>query len=535
MRRAVAIFLAFAGAASGAPALISLEDAVARTLASSPGVEVQRARIAQADGSLLSASGRFDWTTSLRLSESVRRTPALGAFPGGSAFDVIDFSALNDLLLALNRPPVAPPPPDPSFDVQREQQTALSFGVARQFRNGVTVIPSATVFDYRLNTSPVPPATRAEWGVQFIVPLARGRGRDATAADEQAARLGLDGARAAARHAIADRVGRTATAFWDCLAASQRLALLADTEHRAQDLLGLVSDLVQAGELEPAVRLEASAEAMRRHADLISGELELFSARQRLGAAVGLGVTELPDAPRPAGDFPVVRTTGESAANAASFAQLALRKRGDLLAAEQERQIEDVFARKARTELRPRVDLDVRTGYAGGALGESARSYASAFSRDLTGVNVSAAVSVEWPAANRASRGNLVRRNAQLREAELSVADLSTQIAAEVAIAHAAWQAAAQQYALARDTVSALGEVLAHQRRKLQLGETSLTTLVQNEDRYFQARTALISAARNHAVAVLDLRRVTGTLIDADPRGARLSLATLTSPPLASP
>ena len=53
--------------------------------------------------------------------------------------------------------------------------------------------------------------------------------------------------------------------------------------------------------------------------------------------------------------------------------------------------------------------------------------------------------------------------------------------------------------------------------------ETNLTALVQNEDRFFQARTALISAARNHAVAVLDLRRVTGTLVVSAAGGSRLS------------
>lgn len=524
-----------AAAPTPLPPAVSLEDAVARALAANPGVEIHRARITQAEGAALGAAGRFDWHTSIRFSESLRRTPALGAYPGGSPFDVIDFNSLNELLVAINRQPITPPAGTPPLGVQREEQRTVTFGAARQLRNGVTIIPSATVFDYQVNTNPVPPAVRSEWGVEFVVPLARGLGRDHAAADERAAQLGTDAARVLAAHGIAERVSRTAAAYWDCLAADRRLALLADTEKRARELVALVGDLVQSGEIEPAVRLEADAEVMRRQADVVSGELELFSARRRLGVALGLAPADLPGGPTATGEFPRVAAVAEDATEPAALVRQALRERGDLRAVDYGRRVEEVFAAKARNELRPRVDLNLRTGYAGGALGDGLDRYAPALSRDLTGANFSAALAVEWPTANRGARGQLLRRNAQLREAELSAAELATAIAAEVAIAHAALRTAARHHGLARDTAAALGEVLANQRRKLALGEINLTALVQNEDRYFQARTALISASRNYAVAVLDLRRVTGTLVADDARGHRVALATLTTPPVATP
>ncbi len=520
---------------NAAPPALSLEDAVARTLASNPGVEIQRARITQAEGSLLSASGRFDWNTSLRLSDSLRRTPGLGAFPGGSIFDIIDFKSVNELLVAINRDPIVAPAGAPAYAVQREEQRTVTLGATRQLRNGITILPAATVFDYQVNTNPLPAAVRSEWGVEFVVPLARGLGRESAAAYERAAQIGVDAARVLAGHGLAERVARTAAAYWDCLAAERRLALLVDTEHRARDLVALVGDLVRSGEVEPAVRLEADAEAMRRRSETINGEMELFAARQRLGVALGLKPEELPDAPTASGEFPPAAAMAADERGVAALVAQAMVARGDLRAVDYGRKVEEVYAARARNEIRPRVDLNLRAGYAGGVLGDSLARYGPALTSDLTGTNVSAALSVEWPTANRGARGNLLRRNAQVREAELSTAELATAIAADVAIAHAALRTAAQQYGIARDGVAALGEVLANQRRKLQLGEIGLTALVQNEDRYFQARTSLITASRNYAVAVLDLRRVTGTLVAGDGRGNRLSLTALTTPPPTTP
>jgi outer membrane protein TolC len=483
---------------------VTLAEAIARTLVDNPSVQAQYQRVEQAKGIKQSAAGAFDWVAFAQVEDETRRASILPApiFPG--------------------LPTVA-----------RRDATSAAFGVGRQLGNGITVRPSVAVQSEEENTSTAPVVTRSDIGVTFGIPLARGFGRDATEADLRAGAIGLEARRELARQEIAGRVSRTASAYWRCLSAGERLALACDTEARAEKMMGIIRRLVEGGEIESAVLDEASADFLRRRSNRVDGEQELFEARLGLGVAMGLAPDELAEAPVAAENFPSVVAFDWKAEGMAGLTRLALERRGDLLAARLNEQVQDAYLRRARNDLRPRFDLSLRAAYTGAALDNDGASWEDSLQDELTGLNVTAGLSLEWPVRNRAARGEYRRRGAVLREAEINTIELRNAVAAAAKVAAETVRTSAQQHAIAAETSASFARVVENQRAKVANGEATLTALVQNEDRYFEARSAEIQLAQAYFTALVQLREVTGTLIERRAESYELALEAFAAPPLA--
>lgn len=476
------VVLHSAGAGAEPPPTITFVEAIGRTLERNPGVEIERQKIEQAAGSLQSANGLFDWGSYARAYNNITRLPIMV--------------------------------PNSPLLVQRTEELVTAVGVSRQFRSGVRVAPSFNLARTEVLPGGTLPATRAEVGVTVTVPLLRGLGPNGLAANEAAARSDLATMRHLSRHNIASQVAQSATAFWSCLAAQQTHDILVDTERRAEAFMSIINRLVTGGELPSAVFAEASADFLRRRSDRVSGALAVYFGRQQLGAAIGLDSAGMAEAPSAAGSFPNVTPMVPNPAGDAALVELALRRRGDYQAALTNRATAEVLRRKALDDAKQRLDFDVRVGYSGLEDHPDRSRYLGAFTSNSTGANLNTMLTLEWPFANNAARGEMMRRRALVRQAELASAQLATLVATEVQGALQSLRTAIEQRDIALQTVAALELVVEDQRLKVTNGESSVTALVQNEDRYFQARLALIQAVRAYALTLVDLRRVTGTLVE---------------------
>jgi outer membrane protein TolC len=276
---------------------------------------------------------------------------------------------------------------------------------------------------------------------------------------------------------------------------------------------------------------EAKAEYLRRKAVRLDATQEVVEARQELGFAMGLNAEEFSAAPTATGDFPGVKAVDWSSEDRKALAVLAMERRGDLGAARLNEQIQEAYLRRARNDLRPLVNLDVRTAYSGSAAGTNYDSVKDTLGNDLDGYNLTVGLSVGWPMGNRFARGEHRRRTAILREAESGTIELRNSVAATVAVATEALQSAVDQHAVAVEASAALARVVESQRSKVSSGEASITALVQNEDRYFEARAAEIQAARAYFSALAKLRLVTGTLVERKEDAYELASNAFEAPP----
>jgi outer membrane protein len=501
---ALAVSLATAVAAAEPAVLtadsISLSDAIAATLAQQPGVEITRQQVLQRQGNLQSASGQFDWALGSFYSHEVDRTPT------GS--------------------------PTPLFGVHRVDSAVYGAGFAKQFRSGVSVSPQVSVVDGKDNLSSPAPVSQSNLAVTVTVPLLRGLGTKVTGATEIAARTAVKAQEAQARFQVEQLVFQTTAAYWNCLAARRNLEILIDVAVRAEKIFGTVEVFAKGGELDTATLDQARALVSSKRADREDGELTYFQARQALGLALGLSAQQLPRVPDVTGEFPaVVDMTKVPAALGEKYVAEALARRGDYQAAGLSVEAQQTLLDQARGNLKPRLDLELKLGYAGydARAGRFRPGYA--LSNDLTGVNALGSFTLEWPLANNVARGAFISQRATVEQAKLNTVQAANGIASSVLVALETLRKTVAQYELATQAAETYLRAVGLIDEKLKAGEASLTERIDMEDRYSSARRVQIDTIRKYAVTLAQLRLLTGTLaVEADHK-AVFDVQTLTQVP----
>jgi len=475
---------------------ISLSDAVLKTLRANPGIFVTQEKVIQSEGLRQKAAGQFDWTVRSQASADHYKVP-LDSYDSQKA---LAYSQLNNI---------------PYDDYFQEDTNTYSLGLIKQFRSGVTVAPNVAVVDYKTNADFKVPISRSEMRIEFNIPLMRGLGVKATGADELAAISQAKASRLLARQNIAQIIYSTSINYWNSLAAKMSFALTAETEERSRKLLDLVEKLVRVGSLEPAALNQAKANLLIGKVDVSNGETNFYRSRQALALTMGMTPQELPDAPNPGSRFPdVIDETIFNKVDIRQFIDEALKKRGDYLAAQTDIETAITLLDKAQNDTKPKVDLGFKLGYAGEDEVSTSSRYFNSLGRNVTGLNSYVSLSLELPVFNHAARGNLVYRKSLVREFELIQNDLSNRIASDILIAYKALSSAIREHQFASESEKSYKKAVEFENQKYKAGSSTLTALIDIEDRYFRARIATIEAMRKYSVAMAQFRLVTGTMLD---------------------
>lgn len=475
---------------------ISLSDAVLKTLKLNPGVSVYQEKVVQSKGLQQKAAGQFDW--SVRSQVSVDRQRA--SLDSYDRRDALAYSLLNNV---------------PYKDYLQEDTQTYSLGLAKQFRSGVTVAPNVAVVDYDSNQDVKGPISRSEMRIELNVPLLRGLGVQATGADELAAISQAKSTRLLARQNIAQAIYTTAINYWNSLAAKMSFELTADTQERSKKLLDLVEKLVKAGLLEPAALNQARANSLSGQVGVSTGETDFYRSRQALALAMGMTPLELPDAPNPESRFPgVIDASALNKVDINRFIDEAMKRRGDYLAAQTDIETARTLLAKAQNETKPKLDLGLKLGYAGEDEAYHSNRHFGSMSRNVTGLNSLVSLSLELPVFNNMARGNMVYRKSLFREAELIQNDLANRIASDILNAYRSLSSAINEHQLASESEKAYKKAVEFENQKYKAGSSTLTALIDIEDRYFRSRIATIEALRKYSVAMAQFRLVTGTMLD---------------------
>lgn len=497
---AAATFLSAATTDTPLPATVSLGDAIQATLAQQPGVEITRQQVLQRQGDLQSAGGRFDWVVGSFYSEEVAKTPTGATFP-------------------------VP-------DERRQDVSVFGVGAAKQLRSGITVSPEVRVVDARDSISSPAPVSQSDLSLTITVPLLRGLGKKATGAQENAARTAVAAQQQLARYRIEQIVFDTTEAYWNSLAARRYRDILFDSARRAERILEMVEILARGGEIDYAQRDQARALVASRRALSEEGALVYYQSRQALGLAMGLKAGQLEHTPDADGEFPnAVGLDTVSAALNEKYISEALARRGDFLALNLGADAQEILLGQARNNLKPRLDFELRVGYAGDDRRADRLRPAYSLSHDLAGPSAFGSLSLEWPVANNVARGALVNQRAQVEAARLNIVQAESGVAASVLIALETLRKTITQYQLSTQAVETYKKSVNVTNEKMNGGEASLNELIDVEDRYAEARRGQIEILRKYAITLAQLRLATGTLSNAADQKAVFEVATLTTVP----
>lgn len=482
---------ALAQTASAQP--LTLRQALQAALAGNAGIAVTRAGIEAADGAAQQQAGAFDAALSAQHNEArtirpLRDSERALALQGG---------------VDLNR--------------QLTDSFVTQAGLSQQFGNGVVASANASQTHLRDNTllaSGVPRQNTGALTFQLRIPLLRNSG-GAVSAPLRAAQAEAQAARSDLEFVAAQTVLSAATAYWDHLARTERLAIGQDSERRGTILLDELRRLIAADERPRAELQLAQASLAEKRSARIAAEQALLESRRNLGRVLGLDAPAAMAIGAPADRFPA--SPGESIDTVARAAQLtagAMQARADLTALRQREEAASLRVAAARSNERPQFDVVLNASQNGLNEGGSALA-ASAFSRNA-GPGYGVGLQFQMPLGNNAAEG-LSRQQAAAAES-LRVRLRELGFAVENNIVTSAWavQRTAAQVREAESAVGSYATSLDNERTKRRLGLATLIDVLNVEDRYNNALLAAVQARQAYASAIAQFRFETAGLIERD-------------------
>jgi outer membrane protein TolC len=328
-----------------------------------------------------------------------------------------------------------------------------------------------------------------EYFVEFKVPLLRGfRINEKTAAERQA-RLGEPLAEAEYEVTRLDLLLTAATAYWDWVAAKQKLTVNRDLLELAEFRAQAVADRVKAGDLPAIDQAEAEAEVFNRRELFTKADRDLQKSAFKLSLYLWTADGRSAYSPEPEqapGTFnaPVAFTDTQ----AIEGEKLALERRPELRALGINRQITQVDLELARNQRRPGIELSFSpgrdTGF--GAIGNTFKG----------------GIDFTLPLRQRTADGRIGATSFKLSKLEFDLRNERQKISTQVFDAVSAINTAYERYRAALQAVQLNERVEAGEREKFRLGDSTLFVVNQRERATAQARIKLIEIQAEYEQAV---------------------------------
>lgn len=456
--------------AAGLTRSLTLEEVIALTLASDPNIGLAEADLASARGVLLVSRGEFDPTVTSSLSR--QQTKELN-----------------------------------SADSENLRATV---GVSQRLRSGLELTPAIEI----RRTEGEPVLNDAAVSFEVRQPLLRDRGRRSTAALELSAEWRAEAGRLDLEHTIAQRLRAAIAQYWLVTAVMADLEILRMTEESSRRLLETTRRLIEA-DITPAAELVLlEADLTSKEADRIAGERTLFRARLDLSREIGLAPAEMTALPLPREPFPSLDAARLPAAGAAAgYTRQALEARADLQAARARLSASEILLAAAENDLRPRLDLVLVPSYSGLIDGAGVSDFFESLVGDIPGLSTRVALDLTWPTWNRQAEGNLLQAQSAVERSRLGIDVSVRQIGADVPISLDAASSNALQVELAERAVDLFEQAVVNEEKKLRGGSSTLIDVLSQRDRLTASRRRLVAARRDLALALLELRFQTGTLV----------------------
>jgi len=358
-------------------------------------------------------------------------------------------------------------------------------------------------------------------GLSLDVPLGKGRGVAAVGAAERAGRLNLAASLESEAHTVAEATLRTMQAYYNLIAAQQRLELFALAEAQQGTLVKIGEALRAAGELAPADLLTVQARHASTRAALAQAYQSLAEARITLAAVMGVAVERLEEAPLASEAFPPFPEEAEldrwRQQHAARYTSLV---RADLKAARTLEKSARELAEAARLDLRRASTLSLQVWYQGlweGKSPKDMRNMLGGWQRALLGGQVGPSarlvLTVEWPFANNVARGRYQEAQALYHSSAIAARDLERIAAARVEELTGAVAKATAEVAKNEEAVRFYEQLIEAEVERFRLGEATAADIVLTEENRIGAALALVTARQRLATAVAQLRFELGTLV----------------------
>ncbi len=358
-------------------------------------------------------------------------------------------------------------------------------------------------------------------GLSVDAPLGKGQGVAAVGAAERASRLNLAASLESEAHTVAEATLRTMQAYYNLIAAQQRLELFTRSEAQQATLVAIGEALQEAGELAPADLLTVRARHASTQALLAQAYQSLAEARMTLASVMGVAVERIEEAPLAAEAYPLLPQDGEiDQWRKQQVDQLGQSRRADLKAARTLEKSARELAEAARLDLRRASTLSFQVWYQGlweGKSPKDMRNVLGGWQRALFGGQVGPSarilLTVEWPFANNVALGRYQESQALYHTSAITARDLERVAAARVEELTGVVAKARAEVVKNEEAVRFYQQLIEAEMERFRLGEATAADVVLTEENRIGAALALVTARQRLATAVAQLRFELGTLV----------------------
>jgi outer membrane protein TolC len=473
---------------------LSLLDAVESTLQEHPLIRSQQAQVQISRGFREQASSVFDSVITSGLSANRSNLPLTSLQQQqNTASGVIDTAD------------------------QISNTAAYTVGMQRLFRNGISVTPQLQLGRTTDNLFSTGGINTSTLGFAVNIPLMQGRGKSVVAAQETAAKEEVDATLLDLNFLISQLMTNTASSYWNLVAAEKNLAIATDAEERGKVYLDQVSTLVNADHVPRNDLHEVQANLAQRSATRVAAEQQVFAAQQQLALDMGVSAERIVlSTPVPSDDFPIAeeqKLPSDIGPCMEYYSEEALQRRGDYLASQRRYAGTRVLLNAARNRMLPQVNLNLYSGYTGMQEGRQVTDFFSSSFTRVPGPNAAAGITYTFPSGNRAARGEVLRSEGAVTQAEVQRLQLARGINSSVVVSLEGVRNAILRAQRAREAVDSFRSALTGEREKYAGGIGSIVNILSVEDKLTAALSEQVQSELAYVTALAQFRLATGTLV----------------------
>lgn len=406
----------------------------------------------------------------------------------------------------------------------------LSAGVRKRLRTGqITEVGMTYGFinnNYPLNTFNQPISTylgnnASTLNFSLTQPLLRGRGKYIATALEKSYALYVENAKSNNEFANSYELWQIGSAYWNYYTAYKSLEIYKQSEDRIRNVLAVTEDLVK-GDKKPAGDLtQIRGDLANQEKLTIMAEQELYAARIYLGKVVGLSGDESVLIDIPQTDFPTIAGSEyKKGLDKAEFIRIAKEKRADLKAAKQGHEALKRQYQLAENNIKPQLDLTGFFSYGSASTGNGMTDVLASFANNQgRNVGTGAKLTFTFPVNNNWAKGSLTKSQMALSDQNVVLNNTQRTLELDVSNDLNYLDNSVSNVEKAEEVLNYNREVFKDEQVKFQSGLSTLLSLILFQERLMSAQLRYLQAYRQFAIAIINLRHNTGTLIRPDSKG----------------
>ncbi len=411
---------------------------------------------------------------------------------------------------------------------REETKVLLDLYTKKTFRSGVDLSTGVKVtkdaWRYRHKDLEETPVYTSEFRFDIQIPLGKGRGMESSGAREMAADISYKASLLTLQHTISKSIFTTAIAYWELVAAQNKLELYKKSAESQERLLELSQAMVDTDELPRAELARVKAREANTRAILSDAKKTLHQARLNMAQTIGLSVAGIENAPLASDIFP---TPPESpvpdSLHPSSFVNRAVDFRQDHKAALKHQESARVLLRAAQIDLKPQADFGLKLSYSGADEDANIKyGLDGVLFRDLTGPSFSGRFNLDWPLKNNRARGNLVKASAKWQKNQIIADDLKRTIKSKVVHALESLKETVVQLTKNHEAAHYYKTTWDNEMEKYKAGSSTLTDTILTEEQLTDALQALVIAQAQYAKFLTHLRFETATFFRYDSEGHKV-------------